>query len=311
MNNKQNLKKLIREMLDNWEPESSYTQRIDAMSPKEVASILKDAIKGRHASGKKYHPAFQRGRINEASESWPTSEEIERFLIDYREEFETMPARQMFLSKGPVDYSGLDDWKNLPHTVQQIIGSIFLFTGAHVASVRDPNKYDLIKAHSKFLLPDDGPSSSAPGASGGEKVPSLVDYRMANHVMTILSNRKSKNNEKVYRGIRVPNDPAFLEGLKPGIEFECWPISSFTINHFVAMRFAEGEEEWGTKRAGLNELGVLIVIKSISTGTYIHDYSYFSGEYEFVSSPKLVIEKFESPGSSAPGAPHLLYCKEI
>ena len=217
----------------------------------------------------------------------------------------------MFLSKGSGDYSGLDDWKNLPHTVQQIIGSIFLFTGAHVESVRDPNKYDSTKARNKYLLPDDGPSSSAPGVRGDEKVPSLVNYRMANHVMTILSNRKSKNPGKIYRGIRVPNEPAFLEGLKPGVKFECWPISSFTTNQFVGMRFSEGEDEWGTKRAGLNELGVLIVINSISTGTYIHDYSYFSGEYEFVSSPKLVIEKFESPRSRAPGAPHLLYCKEI
>ena len=205
---------------------------------------------------------------------------------------------------------GLDDWRNLPHTAQQILGSIFLFTGAHVPSVRDPDKYDPKKARNKYLLPDDGPSSSAPGVRGDAQVPSLVNYRMANHVMTILSNRKSEDPRRVYRGIRVPNDPAFLEGLKPGVKFECWPISSFTTNLFVAMRFAEGDDAVlkGAKPEGL---GVLMVINSISTGTYIHDYSYFSDELEFVSSPKLVIEKFEPPRSREPGASHLLYCKEI
>jgi hypothetical protein len=307
MNNHQILRKLIKEILDSWEPESSYTQRIDAMAPAEVALILKNAIGGRHASGKRYHSAFLKSGMNENSEVWPSPEEIEKFLKDYKENFEVTPARNMY-----KDNYGDEDWKNLPHVVQQIIGSIFLFTGGHVPTVRDPNKYNQRRAHHpvmshKYSLPADG--SPASGAGGATKFPSFANYKMANHVMTILSSRKSETPVKAYRGIKVPNDPAFLEGLKPGVEFNCWPISSFTLNYSVAVDFASGpygkltdEGEWDN-----SECGILIKINKLITGTHIDPYSWFPNEFEFVSSPKLIIKNFIMRENGG----HILSCEEI
>ena len=63
MNNEQKIKILIKEFLNTWETQDT-TQADDdstekkAMSPEEVAAVLNDAMGGRHASGRKMHPAF-------------------------------------------------------------------------------------------------------------------------------------------------------------------------------------------------------------------------------------------------------------
>lgn len=314
MNNKQALRKLIREMLDNWEPESSYVETIDAMSPAEVASILKNAIGGRHASGRKYHSAFLKGGMNESAEDWPTAEEIENFLRDYKDDFETTPARTIYPPYNDSEPTA-SEWRNLPHTAQQIIGSIFLFTGGHVPTVRDPNKYNPMKVFDpvygkKYFLPADKPATSGKdsGADARRKSPSFFNYKMANHVLTILASRKSGNVYEAYRGIKVPNDPAFLEGLKPGVEFECWPISSFTVRYDTANRFSAidpGEAN------DVGKCGIVIAIKKLSTGTYIDPYSYYPDEFEIVSSPKLVIKRFVREHGPGPNKSHWLECVEV
>lgn len=63
MNNEQKIKNLIKEFLNTWETPDSVQVDDDstekkAMSPEEVAAILNDAMGGRHASGRKMHPAF-------------------------------------------------------------------------------------------------------------------------------------------------------------------------------------------------------------------------------------------------------------
>jgi len=315
MNNKQALRKLIREMLDNWEPESSYVETIDEMSPAEVASILKDAIGGHHASGRKYHSAFLKGGMNENIEDLPTAEEIEKFLIAYKDKFEATPVRDLFKYGSTHLFDNqVSDWKMLPHTAQQIIASILLFTGAHVASVRDPNKYNPRRAHDpdfgkKYFLPADKPATSEKDKSGSggtaiQKFPSFFNYKMANHVMKILGSRKSGNVYEAYRGIKVPNDLAFLEGLKSGVEFECWPISSFSADYNTAHRFSARDPV-----DDVGKCGIIIAIKKLSTGTYIDPYSYFPNEFEIVSSPKLIIKKFVRAPN--PGTPHFLECKEV
>lgn len=311
MNNKQALRKLIREMLDNWEPESSYVETIDAMSPAEVASILRDAIGGRHASGRKYHSAFLKGGMNENIEDWPTAEEIEKFLIDYKDQFEATPARNLW------KYD-MEDSENLSYVAQQIIASIFLFTGAHVPTVRDPNKYNPQKAHDpiygkKYFLPADKSATSekdrnASGAAAVRKIPSFFNYKMANHVMKILASRKSGNVYEAYRGIKVPNDPAFLEGLKPDTEFQCWPISSFTVRYSTANRFSTVDPG---QSDDVGKCGIIIAIKKLSTGTYIEPYSFFPDEFEIVSSPKLVIKRFVREHGPGPNKSHWLECVEV
>jgi len=63
MNNEQKIKNLIKEFLNTWETPDSIQVDDDntekkAMSPEEVAAVLNDAMGGRHASGRKMHPAF-------------------------------------------------------------------------------------------------------------------------------------------------------------------------------------------------------------------------------------------------------------
>lgn len=63
MNNEQKIKNLIKEFLNTWETPDSVQVDDDntekkAMSPEEVAAILNDAMGGRHASGRRMHPAF-------------------------------------------------------------------------------------------------------------------------------------------------------------------------------------------------------------------------------------------------------------
>lgn len=63
MNNEQKIKNLIKEFLNTWETPDSVQVDDDstekkAMSPEEIAAILNDAMGGRHASGRKMHPAF-------------------------------------------------------------------------------------------------------------------------------------------------------------------------------------------------------------------------------------------------------------
>ena len=302
MNKKEILKKLIKEMLDNWEVESSYVQSIETISPQEIISMLDAAIKGRHASGRKFHSAFLKGGMNENFESWPSQEEIENFFQIYEDKFKVRSARDTY------DHFGISNdikgWRDLPHTAQQILGSIFLFTGAHVPSVRDPDKYDPKKAEhgGSYYLPSFGGPSSSPGITGGFKKPSFLNYKMANHVMTILANRNAKTPVKVYRGIKVPSDPEYLEGLKPGIEFNNWPISSFTTSLDVANRFAEPE--------GYTKAGVVIVVDKISKGTDLQNYSYFSNEWEFVTSSKLRIKEFIQRSVRKFNEQHLLICEE-
>ena len=57
------LKNLIREFLNTWDAQDTAQvedseKETKAMSPEEVAAILDNAMGGRHASGRKMHPAF-------------------------------------------------------------------------------------------------------------------------------------------------------------------------------------------------------------------------------------------------------------
>jgi len=67
MNEKQ-LKSLIKEFVNTWDDaspeiktgEASHDsiEKVVPMTPEQVAAVLNDAMGGRHASGRKMHPAF-------------------------------------------------------------------------------------------------------------------------------------------------------------------------------------------------------------------------------------------------------------
>ena len=127
---------------------------------------------------------------------------------------------------------------------------------------------------------------------------------MANHVLTILANRSY--NELAYRGIKVPTDPAFFAGLKPGVEFQSWPISSFSRDPIVARSFATMEMKG-------EQSPLLISIDVLSKGTYIERYTNYDYEEEVVSSARLKILRYftQGPERGYPHGIHHLICESM
>jgi len=213
--------------------------------------------------------------LKENSQSWPTADDIEKFLLKHPYSLgwdeDVKNARSSY-----YPYKGMAD---LSEIEQMIITSIAIFTGGHVPSVRDVSKFDKALANNpNDLLP----------LRGGFRNPDLVDYKIAHHVMSILSNRRCRPFE-VYRGIGVDKNPAFFAGLKPGIEFNNWPISSFATSESIAKRFAKNAAlEKGDKDP------MVITVPNMNRGTSISPYSLFSDEDEFISSVRLKILDYQT-----------------
>jgi len=142
--------------------------------------------------------------------------------------------------------------------------------------------------------------------TGGLRTPEVDDYRMANHVLTILANRSY--NGPAYRGIKVPDDPAFFAGLKPGVEFPSWPISSFSRDPLLARSFATMDIKDG-------EAPLVISVNNLTKGTYIEYYTNYEGEEEIVSSTRLKILRYftqgKTPSESDSYIFHHLVCESM
>ena len=164
--------------------------------------------------------------------------------------------------------------KRFSKTETDIFGAISLYTGGHVASVRDPAKFKKEKASS---------FADSHYLTGGLRTPEVDDYRMANHVLTILANRSY--NGPAYRGIKVPDDPAFFAGLKQGVEFPSWPISSFSRDPLLSRSFA-------TMDIKDDQAPLVISVHSLAKGAYIEYYTNYEGEEEIVSSTRLKILRY-------------------
>lgn len=212
--------------------------------------------------------------LKENSQSWPTADDIEKFLLKHPyslgwDENTTNAKSPFYPYKGMADLSEIE---------QMIITSIAIFTGGHVPSVRDVSKFNKALA--------DNPNDLLP-LRGGFRNPDLIDYKIAHHVMSLLSNRRCKPFE-AYRGIGVDKNPAFFAGLKPGIEFNNWPISSFATSESIAKRFARNVS-YGYR----NKEPLVIIVPNMNRGTSISPYSLFSDEDEFVSSVRLKILDYQ------------------
>ena len=213
--------------------------------------------------------------LKENSQSWPTADDIEKFLLKHPhslgwDENTTNAKSWHHPYKGMADLSEIE---------QMIITSIAIFTGGHVPSVRDVSKFNKALA--------DNPDDLLP-LRGGFRNPDLVDYKIAHHVMSLFASRPCKPIE-VYRGIGVDKNPAFFAGLKPGIEFNNWPISSFATSESIAKRFAKNAAlEKGDKDP------MVITVPNMNRGTSISPYSLFSDEDEFISSVRLKILDYQT-----------------
>jgi hypothetical protein len=113
-------------------------------------------------------------------------------------------------------------------------------------------------------------------------VPTKNDYQIANKIMTKLSVSKNYSEpDSIFRGIVV--DKSIGDNLRPFIEFNNWPISSFTLDGAIAWNFI-------TANILPDKISVLIEINNPSHGSDISQFSYYRHESEVVLGKRLLIK---------------------
>ena len=206
-----------------------------------------------------------------------------------------------YQSYGPRNTRVLDDEekKRLQDIITIITGSIELFTGASVSTVRDPESFD----------PD---REIALNATHADLTAVKVDYEVANVILSAISKgpyaRSSGEVSKpIYRGIALP--VAIARALKVGDVFGR-DLSSWTKSQSQASKFARGNA--GAKKKDpnflLGTLSVMFLIKKPKYGGQIEDYSEYRNEEEVIRSRQVRITKITEPK----GKISILYeCEEI
>ena len=218
--------------------------------------------------------------LKENSQSWPTADDIEKFLLKHP--YSLGWDENVINAKSPhYQYKGLADLSDIE---QMIISSIAIFTGGNVQSVRDVSKFDKALA--------DNPNSLLP-LRGGFRNPDLVDYKIANYVMHLLASRRCKPVE-VYRGIAVERNKSFFDGLKPGVEFNNWPMSSFATKESIAKLFARSQSVLPLAGSLSGKDPMVITVPNMNRGTLITPYSLYQEEHEFISSARLKIIDYQA-----------------
>jgi hypothetical protein len=114
--------------------------------------------------------------------------------------------------------------------------------------------------------------------------PDQEDYEVANDVLKRLAKKPSKYNYRIYRGMYIKAS-LFPEGIKEGMEFDFYDISSWSRDMNVAQNFSttspDGKREPGDK--------MVIFTMRMKRGTYIDYYSAYDGEEEVVTGGKVKI----------------------
>jgi len=114
--------------------------------------------------------------------------------------------------------------------------------------------------------------------------PDQEDYEVANDVLKRLAKKSSKYNYRIYRGMYIKAS-LFPEGIKEGMEFDFYDISSWSRDMNIAQSFSttppDGKIEAGDK--------MVIFTMRMKRGTYIDYYSAYDGEEEVVTGGKVKI----------------------
>jgi len=114
--------------------------------------------------------------------------------------------------------------------------------------------------------------------------PDQEDYEVANDVLKRLAKKPSKYNYRIYRGMYIKAS-LFPEGIKEGMEFYFYDISSWSRDMNIAQSFSttppDGKIEAGDK--------MVIFTMRMKRGTYIDYYSAYDGEEEVVTGGKVKI----------------------
>jgi len=276
------LRKIIRAQLKEFRlPEKDLGLNLaNKLSPQEVSKALDNALGRTHASGRKFHSAFL-GSLNESKKQ----------VVDMTDEelLKSVHELSMLARSGELEHRHLQliDGTLIGSPGLEIIKSILLFTGGHVAAVRNPSNFD----------PDKNNAISRTNI-----VPDKDDYTVANIVMTKLASARSEIafNSKIYRGIVIDQNVAM--SLDPGIEFNNWPISSFTTSTDIADRFAR-IKDYDTDAA------VFLIIDEPNFGCNIRHLSAYTVEDEYVLGKKLIIKSVDKPLPWSKTKAYVVYCR--
>jgi len=281
-------------LLEQWR---SYSKNL--LLESQATSILDDLLSATHASGRPIPSQLAgAGNLGE-NESLQLANELASSL-------ESNGIRQTLVdngyqSWGPRNTRVLDDEekKRLQDITAMIRGSVELFTGASVSTVRDPESFD----------PD---RDIALNATHADVTAVKVDYEVANVILSAIAKgpyaRSSGEVSKpIYRGMALP--VAIARALKVGDVFGR-DLSSWTKSQSQAIKFASGD--MGAKKKDpnflLGTLSVMFLIKKPKYGGQIENYSEYRNEEEVIRSRQVRITKITEPK----GKISILYeCEEI
>ena len=264
----------------------------------QATSALDDLLSSTHASGRPIPSQLAgAGNLGE-NEGMQLANELASSL-------ESNGIRQTLVdngyqSWGPRNTRVLDDEekKRLEDIITMIKGSIELFTGASVSTVRDPESFD--------------PELARLGSALPENAPLKVDYQVANVILSAISKGpyardSSEVPRPIYRGMALP--VAVARALKVGDVFGR-DLSSWTKSQSQASKFARGNA--GAKKKDpnflLGTLSVMFEIKKPKRGGQIYDYSEYRSEMEVIRSGQVRITKI----TEVEGKISIIYeCEEI
>ena len=280
-------------LLEQWR---SYSKHL--LLESQATSILDDLLSSTHASGRPIPSQLAGASTLGENESLQLANELASSL-------ESNGIRQTLVdngyqSWGPRNTRVLDDEekKRLEDIITMIKGSIELFTGASVSTVRDPESFD--------------PELARLGSALPENAPLKVDYQVANVILSAISKGpyardSSEVPRPIYRGMALP--VAVARALKVGDVFGR-DLSSWTKDQNQAIKFARGD--MGVKKKDpnflLGTLSVMFEIKKPKRGGQIYDYSEYRSEMEVIRSGQVRITKI----TEVEGKISIIYeCEEI
>ena len=115
--------------------------------------------------------------------------------------------------------------------------------------------------------------------------PDQFSYELAKDILTKLAKKPSKHNFRVFRGMYIKGS-LFPEGIKEGMEFDFYDLSSWSRDQGVAINFSTSPPE-GHKREA-DDRSVVFTMR-MKRGTYIDYYSAYDGEEEVITGGKVKI----------------------
>jgi len=278
--------KIIKRILNEFRmPEKELNLDLNTkLSSVEVSKALDDAIGNKHVNGKPY-PAWLKS-VKEDS--------IKKIKL-------TVASFKKFLKTEIADVSNNED-------VLSIWRSFYLFTSASVAAIRDPSKYNAKKAVN--FTKDGEAAADLPFKFNDDDIflhlvdftPTKQDYENASAILKYAASSKIKVYDEIHRGITVPKQ--VCASLAPGIQFQNWPISSWTLDRAIAVQFSRANYDYETEQR------IILTVKGCEYGCAVGEATNFQNEEEVVMGKKLEIVEVIAPRPSVANV-YLVECKVI